>query len=378
MNTLKPYVKLVTMMDGREHAWRVSRPWFKEENLNLDSIGKMDLSLNSLRVFVLEIQSSSIFRDLIFALRPIEGWALSTRSMKVNEDTLQVSSEFSHKERDDFMVKEMLRRVGNGESRDETRELLPCSISTKYTISINQRVLIAFCKSIEILNKKLFDLYCKEMLIITGMEKEYDESTVKPVHEYVMITEKEKINGTQQVGEMIHAHFNVKMALASQFLRQHYSKVKIGYWNMVPEYFDLDYFQKDKIDIVMYVDSHSYRNLVSMRAHWVLDWSMDMWGGIVSEYIKEMSTEEFWNFIPNGGGKVDPYYADSYNRVIHEDPGLPCPIMCEWPAMIEKKVREVGESPLLQKYRDLATEGFIKDNPENANRKKYIKIGEVK
>ena len=89
-----------------------------------------------------------------------------------------------------------------------------------------------------------------------------------------------------------------------------------------------------------------------------------------------MTTEEFWEFIPNGGGKKDPYWADVYNRVIGEDPGLPCPIMCEWKAMLDLKSNQVGDSLLLQYYYKLFDEGFIVDNPNNKYRKQYTAMKE--
>jgi hypothetical protein len=88
-----------------------------------------------------------------------------------------------------------------------------------------------------------------------------------------------------------------------------------------------------------------------------------------------MTAEEFWNFIPNGGGRPDPYWADVYNRVLMEDPGVPCPIMCEWPELLQRKKEEVGESMLMDKYEDLVSAGLIKDNPDNIHRKKYISLG---
>lgn len=374
MKTLLPYVKLIKEVDGREHAWRVSRPKFKEENLNLDEIGKMDLSLNSLRIFILEIQSSTIFRDMIFALRPIDGWALSTRSMPINEDTLRISSEFSHYPEDHEGIEEMLRRVDAGESRDATRELLPTTLSTKYTIAINFRVLMSFLKSLRTLNRCLFDHYGALLIEATNTKKEFEESTVQPAHNFTMIKSKERIHGIKTLGNMVFGHYEMKMALASQFLRQHYSKIKIDYWNMVPDYYSLRYSQRDKIAVVFYIDEVAYSRLMSMRAHWVLDWSLDMWGTIVGEYIDKMTPWEFWNFIPNGNGKKDPYYADVYNRIIGEDPGLPCPIMCQWPEMLDLKEKEIGHSPVLEKYRDLVSAGYLKDNPNNIHRIKYLEM----
>lgn len=377
MKTLDPYVKLVGMVDGREHAWRVSRPALDEEDLQagLNKVYEMDLSLNSLKVFILEFRASTIFRDMVFSLRPLDGWALSTRSLNLTKDSLSISSEFNDVEGYESGLK-MIDLCDKGHSRDKTRDLLPTTTSTLFTVSMNGRVLISFCKSIEELNPRLFDLYCKKMLEATGMEDEYIKSTIKPVHPFLQITDNERLMGVGHSthGEEVVGYYKVKLALASQFLRQHYAKVKIGYWNNVSNYFNYMPLQSEEIEIVFYTNREAYHGLMSMRCHWALDWSMDMWGGIASDYIKDMRPSEFWDFLPYSNKGGDPYWADVYNRVLHADPGIPCPVMCEWPEMIERKHNDIGDSIILEKYEDLFKYRFIRDNPENIHRKKYLEI----
>jgi hypothetical protein len=372
MKTHQNYVKLIGLLDGRKQAWKTSRPQFTEENLNFDKVAEMDLSLNSMLVFCLEMRSSVIFRDLLFSLRPMEGWALSTRSMPINLDTVRLSSEFD--DRDDYydQILQMFELLEDGSSRDQARGVLPCAASSTYTLTIDFRVLMSFCKTIEMLNPRLFMEYCAEMLEVTGTVEMYKTTTVRPAYEYYKIHDNEKIYGTAEAGNMVFGHFPMKMALASQFLRQHYSRIKIGLWNDVANYYDLDLTQNSMVDVAFYIDSNSYARLMAMRAHWVIDWSQDMWGGIVGDYVKDMTSAEFWEFLPNGGGKVDPYWADVYNRVLGEDPGMPCPVMCEWPRMIDLKEQEVGPSPIIEQYRKLVAAGYIKDNPQNEHRQKAL------
>ena len=366
------YVKLIDIMDGRKQAWKTSRPQFTEENLNFDKVAEMDLSLNSMLVYCLEMRSSVIFRDLLFSLRPMEGWALSTRSMPVTLDTVRLSSEFE--DRDDYyeQIEEMFQLLDDGKSRDQARGVLPCAASSTYTLTIDFRVLMSFCKTIEMMNPTLFVEYCLPMLNETGTEAMYHTTSVRPAYEYYKIHDNEKINGTVTAGNMVFGHFPMKMALASQFLRQHYSRIKIGLWNDVANYYDMDLTQNSMVDVCFYIDSNSYARLMAMRAHWVIDWSQDMWGGIVGDYVKDMTSAEFWDFLPNGGGKVDPYWADVYNRVLGEDPGMPCPIMCEWPRMIDLKEQEVGGSPIIDQYRKLVAAGYLVDNPQNEHRQKAL------
>ena len=378
MKVFSNYVKLITKMDCRKEAWKTSRPQFSEENLNFDKVTEMDLSLNSMMVYGIEMRSSVIIRDLIFSLRPIEGWALSTRSMPVNLDTIRLAEEFSDDHKAYKGITDMFDALDSGKSRDQARGVLPCAASSTYTFTIDFRVLMTFCKTMEKLSPEIFSIVCIPLLAATNTVEDYQNTTVASAAEYYVIDEQEKINGIQQVGNMVIGHYKMKMALASQFLRQHYSKIKIGIWNDIHRYKVMNLSQNSMIDVVFYVDVNSYARLMAMRAHWVLDWSQDMWGGIVGDFVKNMSTEEFWEFLPNGGGKTDPYWADVYNRVLHEDPGLPCPIMCEWPEMLEGKIAEVGNSHITDQYRMLIKEGFIKDNPDNIHRKLYNKIKQEK
>ena len=336
MKTYDPYVKCLSSIDDRIAAWNTSRPNFQPGDLSFEEIERMDLSLNSMKVYTLEIRSSVLFRDLILSLRPIQCWAQSTRSAPLDRETLRISSEFSHMKSDDRKIDEMINRFEEGEPRDKVRGLLTTSVSTVYTLTIDHRVLMAFCKSLLLLNKNLFELYGAMLLeSIDGFDA-FNKSTVHPIHPFVTITNEERREyRAEEVGSMIFGFYNMKCAMAAQFLRQHYSKIKIGYWDMIPNFFESSMSQSDTVDVAFYIDKASYERLMSMRSHWALDWSTDMWGGLIGDFIKNMSTEEFWNFLPNGGGKRDPYWADVYNRVLRKDPGLPCPIMCEWPEMIK-------------------------------------------
>ena len=375
MKTLEPYVKCLGKMDYRREAWKTSRPMFTEESLNFEKVEEMDLSLNSMCVYTFEMRSSVFFRDLIFSLRPMEGWALSTRSMPIDRTTVCLSAEHEDSELGQSGVNSMFLDMERGVSRDLCREKLPLSVSSTYTFTLDHRVLISFCRNIGELNPRLWNLYCRDMLAEARITPEvYEKSTVRSSVEYYRIDAKERINGMNRTGNMIHGHYQMKAALASQFLRQHYSKIKIGLWNVVYDYYELDIRQSDLLDVVFYTDDNSYHRLMAMRSHWVLDHSMDMWGTMVGDYIKDMTTKEFWEFTPAGGNKKDPYWADCYNRVLLEDPGVPCPIMTEWPGAITERRRETPDSPVLDMYERLFDEGLIKDNPLNEHRIKYFDL----
>lgn len=375
MKTFESYVKVLSSMDSRKEAWKTSRPMFSEENLNFDKVAEMDLSLNSMLIYTFEMRSSVIVRDLIFSLRPIEGWALSTRSMPVSLDTVRLSEEF-YGSKDYNGITEMFDLMKDGASRDQARGVLPCSASSTYTFTMDFRVLMSFCKAMKELSPSIFGLYCVPMMKASDTLAEFETTTVKSSLEYYKIQDCEKINGIQEVGNMIVGHYPMKMALASQFLRQHYSKIKIGLWNLLEDepYLTMGLDQNSIVDVVFYIDKNSYHRLMAMRSHWVIDHAEDMWGGLVSDYIESqnMTTEDFWNFIPAGGGKTDPYWADCYNRITLEDPGVPCPIMTEWRGSIQERLLESPDNKVLPWYDKLFEEGFVKDNALNKHRCLYF------
>jgi hypothetical protein len=377
MKVHQNYVKLLGVMDNRKEAWKTSRPMFTEENLNFDKVAEMDLSLNSMLVFTLEMRSSVIFRDLIFSLRPLEGWALSTRSMPVSLDTVRLSSEFKDRPDEYRKIEHMFELLDEGKSRDQARGVLPITASSTYTFTMDFRVLMSFCKTIEAHNTRLFDEYCVDMLLETDTMEAYNRTSIGDCIEYYKIQDCEQTRGVVQAGTMMVGTYDMKMALASQFLRQHYSKIKIGLWNLIEHYYDMGMNQNSNVTVSFCIDQISYRKLMAMRSHWVIDWSPDMWGGLVGDYIKGMTAQEFWDFTPAGGDKDDPYWADCYNRVLLEDPGVPCPIMCEWRGALEHRRNEIGNNPILDMYERLFDEGFIKDNPENEHRVKYLALVEA-
>jgi len=376
MKAIDPHVKCLAIMDEREAAWKTSRP--NIEDTSLGGISAMDFSLNSMKVYTLEFRSSILFRDLVFSLRPIDGWALSSRAVPATVDSVQLSSEFGSNTQDYNSILDMLNLVDNGVNQDKARELLPMSTSTMFTVTMNHRVLMGFLKSIHEINNRLFDLYGKMILDAVDGWDDFKISKVSPVHKFCTISANEFNNkGLSLAGDMIFGCYNMKIALSSQFLRQHYSKIKIEWWNLASDYFGITTNQSGKVYVAFYIDKEAYAKLMSIRAHWVADWSIDMWGELVGDYIGDMSSEAFWEFLPNGGGRKDPYFEDSYNRILRKDPGLPCPIMCEWPELIDIRKQQIGNSVVLWQYEKLVHNGYIKDNPKNEHRMKYINTKET-
>lgn len=371
---MKPSVKLISVCDNRERAWKYSRPGFDHSNLDMENIGSMDMSLNSLCTLTFEITSSIMFRDFLFSIRPISAWARSSRSAPLTKSNLSLSDEFH--DWGSSGIDKTLKLIEQGVPQDKAREHLPMTLSTSYTISMDFRTVCGLLKTMVYMGKDLYNIYGiqfeNEIEHISG----FKSNKVKDFYNNYALTECEmESSKLTRVGDMRYGSYLMKAALASQFIRQSRSIVKTNIWNMISWKGYLmasKIYQHNLIRVSFYSSVKAYDNLMRLRSHWFADWSNDMWGSIVGEYVKDMSVEEFWNFIPNGNGKADPYYRDMLSRVNGEEHNLPCPIMLEYPDLIYQRLHEQGENPIIHKYINFVELGLIKDNPNNELRKAYV------
>lgn len=371
---MKPEVTLINVSDQREEAWRFSRPGFDHSNLDMEEIGAMDMSLNSTCMLTFQIHSSIAFRDWLFSIRPIFPWARSSRSAPLTNSNTVISSEFNMV--GDERIRQVLRDIAQGVPQDQARENLPLSMSTAYTVTMDFRTVCGMIRTMHYMNKDMFDTY--GLLFNSCMTKipGYDRHKVKPFMDAYILTDEEiRADGTLTTGNMVFGSFKMKAALMSQFLRTSHAIVKTALWNKIHSggYEQMALFtQKDIFKVAFYMDKDAYDNLMRLRSHWFADWSNDMWGSMINDHTMNMTTAEFWNFIPNGNGKADPYHRDMISRVTGEEHNLPCPIMLEYPDLIQQRLELHGGNPVIWRYVDLVEQGFIKDNPSNELRRQYV------
>lgn len=373
---MKPNIELIGSMDERLSAWITSRPGFDHSDIDMDEIGKMDLSLNSIAVYTLRITSSILFRDFLFSLRPIHPWARSLRSAPLRRENMSISEELANVE-DEVLLTKVINLIEGGVEQDIAREHLPMSLSTVYTVVLDHRTLVGFLKTMYLLDKQMFDVYGQLFINAVPALRNFDQSNTKEFSKSYLISGNEDFfGGTKEVGEMVAGRFSMKSAMAAQFLRQHNAKVKTEIWNAIRDsgYFNISLQQKDELDVVFYTDKSAYHRLMQLRSHWFADWSTDMWGTMVGDYIKDMTLKQFWDFLPNGNGKNDPYKRDMLSRINGEEHNLPCPIMCEYPDLVRQRAENFGDNPITRVYQGLCDYGFIKDNPDNEYRKQYLEM----
>jgi hypothetical protein len=369
MKTTAPSMTIVNILDPRREAWIDSRPTFDHSDIDMEEIHKMDLAINSMAMYCLRFDSSLWFRDILFSLRPIAPWARSLRATPMTWENLSVSSECDWGEEG---IIRALDEMYCGVPQDSARVHIPLSLSTSYMAVLNFRTIAAFYKTLREFGNDRIQVYAD---LIEQAIPECRDSLVKPIFvEYCVTSDEKDIDGVLRCGSKVVINRDMKGALMSQFLRQHHSSVKTTLWNQMSSYGENEISQNDEINVTCYAEAASYDKMMSLRSHWFADWAPDMWGGVVGDYIENMSPEEFWNFIPNGASGRDPYSKDLLARVRREDPNPPCPIECEAPYLLE--VREFlrdNDPRMIKAYAALIDAGYINDNPNNELRRIYEK-----
>jgi len=372
---MQPKVQLINVMDNRAEAWTNSRPTFNSGDLEVESALSMDMAFNSLCMMSFKITSSMYFRDFLFTIRPLYAWAMSSRDIEFNTDNLQISSECSWGQEGVSRALELTRQ---GLHQNICRQELPMTLSTTYVINMDFRTVCGLIKSMQILDPKLFEAYGKLFIDQVESIKGYRDNVIKEFSESYLISDDELEDANFETsGDMIYGSRVMNVALAAQFLRQSQSKIKTSIWNDIfySGYACASKKYQDNISrVVYYIPKNIYHSLMRNRSHWFADWRPNMWGGIIGDYIKDMTTKEFWEFTPSGNGRHDPYYYHTLKRIQGDDLNSPCPIALEHPELVYDRFSDQGENPIVNKYLDLVKEGYIKDNPNNKNRIQYTEM----
>lgn len=358
---MKPEVILISVMDNRKQAWVHSRPGFNHNELDMEAIGSMDMSLNSLCMLTFEVTSSVVFRDWLFTIRPIFPWARSSRSAPLTTENTSISEEFGNTGVLD--IAHVLDEIANGVPQDQAREGLPLSMSTSYMVTMDFRTCCGMIKTMMDIDNDMHSVYGYLFRDSIGHIYGYRDSKVRSfIDSYVV--------DHRPFGKK----YNVKFALMSQMIRSSNAFFRSELWNIIhyQGYNSMGkMIQSDKITIDMSMEPHSYDKLMRLRSHWFADWSEDMWGTMVGDYIQYMDVWEFWDFIPNGNGKDDPYHRDMISRVTGEEHNLPCPIMLEYPDLVRQRLERHGRNTVIDKYIELVDAGCIMDNSNNKLRIQY-------
>jgi hypothetical protein len=397
-----PSVVLIGSLNCKRDAWVLSRPHLDHSNLDIKEIEKMDIPVNGMSHYVFHINSSLLFRDLMLTLRPIVPWARSNRTTPMSNKNMFLSGEY--KGLKDYalqvMMNSMYEDIKSGIPQDFAKKKLPMAANTEFTISVDDRTLVSFLKVLYLHNKDLYEAYGK--LFLKAMEKEEDyllsRHTVD-IFDKLALSEAEvkAIGTTNEYLESFTGVYELSLNLASQFIRQHFAKIKNGLYNMIDQkpLLQLVYIRCfDTIPVALYTDRATFRRTLSVRSCFFGQWDhagSDSWSNILDPYVKHQTNEEFLKLLPCEGvctqckifedmkprlqaGRVQKIIRGGKEVTITGEVNPPCAILIEKPEMIDFRVKKYGSNSVVsQKWVALVEAGLIKDNPENSNRVEYEK-----
>lgn len=390
-----PSVTLINTIDSLAEAWRVSRPYLSESEsaeVVRTELEGIDLPLNGMKHYHFSITSSLFFRDLLFTLRPLNSaWAMSLRTVKYTPETIFLSSEYQGT-RDEHIIQGYMDicydMISQGLAPDLVKDQLPMAVSTQYSISVDDRTLITWLKTLRNHSYDIYHTYAPLFLNAIGRSDEYVANYPSAdIMNKLRISDKERelVGTTQSMGGYVMSAHELQANIMAQFVRQHYSVIHNELYNYLSpvegeEFNTISTMKCDEIvTVAMYGEYDSWERVMSNRSGWFASMDFDGragWSTVVESFIKDLSPEEFRVFSRNANG-TDPYkFEDALPRVYRLEPNLPNPFLIEDPSIIQMRIDQVGggkASSVMKKWEEMRDAGIINDNPDNELRKIFWK-----
>lgn len=331
-------------------------------------ITNMNMQYNNLPYFILEVNGSNLFRDLIYNINKASQWAVSLRllhSVRDRHDIANyvISGEYEGiKEWEDAFYKYF--DVVQEESRtDKNRITMPYSIKSTYWIGINFKSIVNLLTMMKLEMPFFYKVYGKliaaemnkYMPYNTTIEEFYGNEVNSAVSKYFTKNDNEFKEECIKVDDYYLVKQEMGLILYSQFIRQADVEVK-GLWDMLrhedPEVFSHKVFTGNTIIKTTYL-AHVDRVATTVRNRTCFFSQSDgdendpnYWSMFLSTFLSGIeSVDEFKEILPCrfcGHKMVQCKYKED---VTFRDEGLqegyiPCPILNANYEYAEKRYKE--------------------------------------
>lgn len=354
MNNL--FVKKIGDTDVREYAWRISRPYMgSQEEVDLEDLSKMDFQLNTLRWIPLHFRTSAFFRELLTTIRPYAMWSQSSRVNKFEDiEFPYYLSEVSKSYCESVKLNILESMEGADKSKQDSLRLeLPIAHVTEYVYATDFRTWISFLKSLRDIYPELFLIYGKMIMRALNIKslEEYKYQQVISDGYYTDLDTYLSL-GIHQLGSMFVIKENISISLRAQLARHIGIKIIDNYYW---KYSDETKLLKDRISIVMVVDSGMWEKVLRHRSCWIAHY--ELYESFILTYMNTYD-KSFSDMLYCGGDKDKcSCRADVQARLEKKDPGLPCPFFMTRSEdifdTITRRLMNSGESEITKKYMDL-------------------------
>lgn len=377
-------VNLISINSSIDEIYKISRPHLTEIPSEIEFV-KMNMPISQFKRYVLHIESSILFRDLMFTFRPIVAWARSNRTSPYTRGGKRLAiDEISYIDKSKFRsAKDKLETVfdlvDKGEQQDFINNKMPMFVSTEYCMDIDLRQLINIVYTFESHCHKYFEIFYGALSReITQFPNLYESAFKVDLFNKVSITDEEKNYGEvhEQIGGMHMIKVRIAHNLQGQFIRQHSSIIKNGLWNLASEDLSnlIDKTGEMEIDVICYLLHEQLFNLSSTRSCWFAKMDHEdnnSWSYVLKDYIKKLDPKQFLQQLPCQG-KCDrcKIKADMMPKIYHKEINPPCPIFLENPYIIDQRVEQYNsDSEIMKKW--MECKKYIRFNPNNKYNKVY-------
>lgn len=373
-------------VENIEEYWKISRPHLKEDEIpSFDKIANIGLPVNGLCYYVLKINGPIFLRDLLYSVRPVQAWALSSRATPISKEVTHICSDINKLDKDAYTkctldLDEVFLRLHNGEKQEYVKTALPMSTQTTFIVGMDLRTLTNVLYTIQIHNKPFFDVFGNKVLHATGLHDLYWNNILpkKDIMSYICITDADAgITGHQRMGYMHAIRVKVTANLMAQLIRKNDAIIRNGLWNMFIEHPEILYRNtcNQSVDVVAYISDDSMKKMCSTRTCFFARMDkagLDSWDSIIGEYVEEMTPQEFLEQLPCHGELPCTIEGDMIPRVDGREPNPPCAILVGDPSIIEQRIKNFGSnSRIMKKWLEVAK--YIKYDVNNEYQKLYYK-----
>jgi len=352
---------------------------FTKEMDYYKDIMKMNMQYNNIPYFVLEIDGSLLFRDILYNINKTSQWATSLRLTHSVLDKKDINNYVVCKDYEGIKEWEdafdsYYSAIQNEDDTDKNRITMPYSLMSKYWLGANFKTLINLLNMLRIKMPMLYTIYGKlienelNSRLEIKVQELYSSELDSGINKYFSPIGDFKEDCTK-VGDYYYIRQNMSLILYSQFIRQADTDVT-GLWSELvhsnTEEFKHKVFTGDTLLKVTYL-AHKDRlyKTIKNRVCWFSqsNGSEDdphYWSKFLNAFIGGISTDEFKQLLPckfSNGKLIDCKYKED---VKFRDKGLqkgyiPCSILNHSQEYADARYNDCPNK-LNKLYKDLTTD----------------------
>ena len=403
----KPFkVEVLRSIDSTEEAWTTSKPTiaYKSEDELKKTVKEMasqDLPLSAFKQYHLRIESSILFRDLLFTIRPCIAWSSSFRINPIRPGNIFLES-IIEPLKDELVLfteelKDAYKWFEEGRPLDEVKTLLPVATMTQYVVSIDSRTLMCIIATLYDMDKLGFAYHIMKLCNVLGYSDYgelpktsanslYNKLCTGDTTNYSFITPNKdfKISEYKEYSDYCAELTTITdLSTAGQALRQHFSLMRyqgfdvvktLGYVGVLREF-----TCQDRLKCIAVGQVESFKQLICRRICHVVHWDSEYetskiisWADILKPMISGISTKEFASLLPCKCNWKKCSVSEETRLRLWKNKGVAgtvpdantvCPILVGDPSLVQKRKEFYNSnSCIMSKWEDLVAEGFIRKN----------------